>query len=139
MALEPTGDPTPRSPGCPPSSVPRLGRLAAWGGGRSLDLRGGPIGHIILPPHLRDSGSKPRPGSPQESGGEGRKSSQGEQKGQRLLKPGVGRDINLIKIAVKIMADLVAWQAQCQAVHVDQLVVQVRGSVDKRIPLGGFN
>lgn len=96
MALEPTGDPTPRSPGCPPSSVPRLGRLAAWGGGRSLDLRGGPIGHIILPPHLRDSGpqssylryplwpfsSKPRPGSPQESGGEGRKSSQGEQKGK---------------------------------------------------------
>lgn len=55
------------------------------------------------------------------------------------MKPGVGRDINLIKIAVKIMADLVAWQAQCQAIHVDQLVVQVRGSVDKRIPLGGFN
>lgn len=86
MALEPTGDTTARalarSPGCPPSSIPRLGRLVTWGG-VSGPLCGGPTGHIVLHPHLKDSGpqssylrpppwpfaSEPRLGSRQETGG----------------------------------------------------------------------
>lgn len=102
--------------------VPRMSTLfysQAWEVcdlGVSGPLCSGPIGHITLPPHLKDSGpqssylrpppwpfaSEPSLGSPQETAGRGGDPHR-EAKGQRLLEPRARGVITLIVITIKIM------------------------------------